>query len=100
MTTTAASTHRCARGQLVTLTDPRDREANWSGGFKVAEPLPHGEAPRYRLVSSGHAITRTADERKLTVILARNPCYRDGRDLRALDDAALSSAIASRGGYL
>jgi hypothetical protein len=70
MTTKAASTHRYARGQLVTLTDPRDREANWSGGFKVAEPLPHGEVPRYRLVSSGHAITRTADERKLTVILA------------------------------
>jgi hypothetical protein len=70
MTTTAASTHRCARGQLITLTDPRDREANWSGGFKVAEPLPDGEAPRYRLVSSGHAITRTADERKLTVDLA------------------------------
>jgi hypothetical protein len=56
MTTKTASTHRYKRGQLDTLNDPRDREANWSGGFKIAEPLPHGEVPRYRLVSSGHPI--------------------------------------------
>ncbi len=95
MTTKTASTHRYKRGQLDTLNDPRDHKANWSGGFKIAEPLPHGDVPRYRLVSSGHPITRTADERKLTVLLATamaGTC--------ALDDAALSSAIASRGGYL
>jgi hypothetical protein len=68
--TKAASAHRYRCGQLVTLTDLRDLRANWSGGFRIIDRLAHGGVPRYRLVSSGDAITRTADERQLTTSFA------------------------------
>jgi hypothetical protein len=59
--------HRYACGQHVTVTDPRDVEPNWSGGFRVTELLPQaGDVPRYRIASTGGTITRVAEEHQLS----------------------------------
>lgn len=59
---------RFGSGQHVTLSDRRDVEATWNGGYRVVEvltPTRDGLAPRYRVLSTGGAHGRSVDEDQL-----------------------------------